>query len=1728
MECLKYNNIIQIKFCISFVIYYNVFRGVFLELPIEIIDDRYRVIKSLGGGGFSEVYLVEGPSGPCALKLLKGDVVLLKKAVLEEFRHEFQILKDMRHPNIAGILDFGFDESNQRYYYTSEYIEGTDFVSATEGKTIEEVTELIVEALRALEYLHSYQIHHFDIKAANVLVVGSAEPTVKIIDFGLAGLDPRGRIVGTPSYMPPEIAQREPADRRADLYSLGVLWYMALARKNPFRATNTEETIARQLTLVPPPPSSTNPTIPPWMDQIILRLLEKNPANRYQSAQAVIRDVNRLGKKHYKLETRETLLSYLPDEGRFIGRAAEIGCLEETAVRIASGDETGVHIALIAGPQGVGKTRLLTELKYRLQLKDIRVRQASAADGAGAGAWCDELEEHLATTGEMLSFVLDDAGRMADDNALAGRIVSLLYAARRPAAGVRLFVVLAARDDECRDALQPLRQAAHDQIALRAFTQQEVTDYLISLTGLSDPPTALLEGIYRRTEGNPLFMTEFIRSLIAGGGLFDEHGRWKQTLFEDVGVDFSKAILSDTVGDLLVGRVASFTEEQRRLLAALSVAGLPSHAADLGAWAVVDDPHAKVFALIQAGVLERLEGFAVQFRNGLMGQVLYDRMADEERRTLHDRIAGALEAAGEPRGRVLEHVSRGADRARALEAALALGERALASGRGHEAEEHFERALALVAAGDVELQVKVQMWLGEASLIAHDYGSAKERFSVVESFVARDAADPKAASWRVEVLVRLGGTYIKLQEPGRARAALGEAKEALSLAGGEVRSELVIDNFLAALLVQEGRPDEARRIFERTREAWMALGRDDRAKVNNNDLGMVLVSQGEFAAAQRILEDDVARAGELGDDLLIGRAHYHLAQLSLAQRDFMAAAEAYHRCVDVCRRSENTELLLRAYNGLGNAFQLAGDLAQSVAFYERGLALHERVGDLRGGAAIAVNIGIVETARGAYEPALDRLIPAVEYLRGVPQKAAVDWFALARGLLELGDVWHRKRREGEARACLEEARDIASRVPRAASLRFWILATLAEVALAEERSGEASELVGMMKPLAGRDDEQHKLEEIAGEVQRRRPVPSMVDVTTEEERAPAPKPRPAQEAQAYRRILEINKLIAVESDLDYVLKTVLYYALELARAEVGMVLLLDERGELAVACERNTTGSEAEERFSRTLARRAIAAGEPVMTDNAMEDARFEAEASVAAHRLQSVLCLPVRSRGRIIGALFLEHRSRAGAFAHADLSLIDAFADQMGLAIETARMLAGRARREEDLKVELSEASRRAEHYQELLEERGREGQFDLGPLIGRSSAMARVLRMVSKIAPTELSVFLCGETGTGKELIARALHANHPQRRAHRFVAINCGAIPATLMESELFGYKAGAFTGAARDKRGLIEEAHEGTLFLDEVSELELSLQVKLLRVLQERECVRVGATEVTPVDLRVVAASNRDIEEQVRQGTFREDLYYRLCQMRIDIPPLRERAEDLIALAAQFLAEAAPGRSLSLHPRLLRRLLSYPWPGNIRELHNVIQVASALAEGDVVDERAIPDNHPLSRMRSSGATQPSTASPLPASSPPSVSAQPQPSQGHEPAGGARTMIDAHNAYDPRKSWKDYERAIVVKCYEVNGHGARSAAAELGISIATLYNRIREWGLDDRANPAYQDPFIYTRGKKLDEYLPAVFAAALVASGSRPSVAIANLRVSQGYFYKVIRRVRHSADRTGGVGT
>ncbi|MBI3178382.1 MAG: sigma 54-interacting transcriptional regulator, partial [Deltaproteobacteria bacterium] len=366
---------------------------------------------------------------------------------------------------------------------------------------------------------------------------------------------------------------------------------------------------------------------------------------------------------------------------------------------------------------------------------------------------------------------------------------------------------------------------------------------------------------------------------------------------------------------------------------------------------------------------------------------------------------------------------------------------------------------------------------------------------------------------------------------------------------------------------------------------------------------------------------------------------------------------------------------------------------------------------------------------------------------------------------------------------------------------------------------------------------------------------------------------------AYREIVGFSEKLLRSQDLDHLLAALMDAVVDLTRADKGFLILFEDGDpvvRVALNVERQNI-DDAVEQLSDSIIAKVVREQQPVIVADAQGDREFKASASVINLKLHSVMCVPLAEGGELLGIIYLGSNKIVNLFEPTMLDAVTVFAAQASLLLRNA-MLLNRLRADN-----------------QALRDAVRDKHF--GDIIGACDGMQEVFRKIGKVAPTDVSVLITGETGTGKELIAHEIH-RRSDRAEGPFVVVNCGAIPENLLESELFGHVRGAFTGAVATREGRFQLAHGGTLFLDEIGEMPVALQVKLLRALQEKVITKVGGTKPDPVNIRVIAATHKNLDEEIKKGTFREDLYYRLNVVAIHLPPLRERDEDLM-LIARFL-------------------------------------------------------------------------------------------------------------------------------------------------------------------------------------------------------------------------------------
>jgi transcriptional regulator with GAF, ATPase, and Fis domain len=431
-------------------------------------------------------------------------------------------------------------------------------------------------------------------------------------------------------------------------------------------------------------------------------------------------------------------------------------------------------------------------------------------------------------------------------------------------------------------------------------------------------------------------------------------------------------------------------------------------------------------------------------------------------------------------------------------------------------------------------------------------------------------------------------------------------------------------------------------------------------------------------------------------------------------------------------------------------------------------------------------------------------------------------------------------------------------------------------------------------------------------------------------------PATSRVARNLNALLKISRIVHAIRDLNDLQGQLLDLIFEVVPAGRGAILLADSEGQQfnSTFARMRQAGQTQLVKVSRTVARQVLEQGIAMLGSDVPGSDELREVESLAASHVRSLLCVPLTVFQRVTGCIYLDSDSLSNRLNEEHLQLVTAIAGISAVALENARRLQWLEQENERLTVEISQ-------------ERS---------LVGEGERMKEVYQFLKRVAPIDSTVLIEGESGTGKELAARALHRNSP-RAGKLFVAINCSAIPETLLESDLFGHERGAFTGAAVQKKGRLEVADGGVVFLDEIGELAPTLQVKLLRVLQEREFERVGGTHPIKVDIRLIAATNCNLEQAVREGKFRQDLYYRLAVLKITMPTLRDRKDDIPMLVRHFVQKHA--KRCKVKPRPVSRealacLVNYDWPGNVRELENAIERALVLGSSDMILPEDLPES------------------------------------------------------------------------------------------------------------------------------------------------------------------------------
>jgi len=1525
-------------------------------LAEPLLAGRYRYVRELGRGATGRVILardVRTEDAPRALKVVPP-------AEAGRLSWEHELLTGIAHPNLAPVHElltvvdgapppfrFGPDVS----VLVEGFAPGARASRAIDGVALEArvgwVLDVGVAVGRALAAIHRVGLVHGDVKPDNV-VVGDDPLRAILVDLGLAR--PPGAAstaAGTPAFLAPEAWQGQ-RSTAVDLFALGATLHHLLGGKSALtdtRSASVAELWARATTS-PRGIASLPDSVPASLGRLIESLLSLEPAERPATAREAVSRLSSIraetGGEALSAEALAELAAAPTESERAMavsalplaGRRAELDLL--TRALQAPG------VVVVSGPAGAGRTRLVHEAVRRLQRARAEAKRpvpTFAVEVAGLG----DAPAHDAV------MLIEDADAI---DLAEGR--ALLAAAELD--GHSLVLVL--------ERSEPLDDADH-VVGLGAARSGAIGSILASALA-AKPSAALVDAALEASGGLPGRLCRLLAAALLDGR--------DPTRPETLRAASAQAGAAPTVLPAHGQNVAEH----------LAVAG-GSVAGDVLTEILGGDAAAGLSALAAEGAVSFGPTGEPRLRRDLV--IALSRGFDEERkREVAASLRGLVRSA---EARAFVHAALGDDDAsfesldRALAERRGRGDAEGAIGLARLAEAIFETAPptlglsladALRARGRYDEALEALASEGGASAVAlraeilRLLGRREEATELVaEALSATDDGTRFAA--------RATAARLMLDR-GEIAASLASATSAAAeaVATGHAVGEARVSEVAALSALYAGEPGEATELAERAIAA-ARRGRAPEIEARGHAVAAsVALSRGEVRrAAERY-----GRAFELAE--AAGERHaaaaflLNLGVTRLDAGDLGPATDALRQGARRLARLGRDQDLSRALYNLGLAGVLAGDDDLATIAVKSARAAADRANDRSASAfaavleaELALRDGKLARARAAAIEAAERAADATARDRAV--------VASRRALIHaaLGEIDEATRAEGEAReAAAEDGSDLARTEHAVAVARVALSAGGPEDAVAAAAEARASaERFGTYEARLRATLSSADAADASGDHDAARrhlsSARALLDTAANTlppaararmrgvgayQRAFAAVPRAdgsIPDSDRWRRLVFYARRLTAERRVGRLYEEVLDAAIDLSGAERGFIVLRDDDGSLRVRVARGLDRraiAQSEQLFSRSLSARAIDSGSPISTVDALRDERLDAAASVHALALRSVVAVPFKHEGDVRGAIYLDDRLRPGAFGPDDVRLLSDLADLASIALDGAERL----RRERRQARRLEVRGRRLEHQVEtqarqiesLRRSAGTSAADGLG-IVGRGAAMQKTLALVERVAPANVPVLVTGESGTGKELVARALHKL--SRRADApFVIENVSAIPETLLESELFGHVRGAFTGADKNRVGLFEAASGGTLFLDEIGEMSPAMQAKLLRAVQEGEIRPVGSERARNVDVRLVAATHRDLPALVAKGSFREDLYYRLAVVTIELPPLRERPEDIPPLVAHFL-ERHGDSDVAIDDRALSRLCAFAWPGNVRQLENEIQRALVMSQGDL---------------------------------------------------------------------------------------------------------------------------------------------------------------------------------------
>lgn len=1507
---------------------------------------RYEAKRLIGAGGMAAVYLAHDrlQNREVAAKYAKRDP---RNRIKQEFIRLFRL----HHGSL--VTAYEYHQADDGEFFTMEYCRGLPvnraFGNVPDPVKPRRLLEIWGALTEALAYLHGRGIIHGDLKPENILLDSRG---IKIIDLGLAlrrQRDDGEEFRGTFAYGAPEVLSGEDdQSASSDIYSLGLILFDLVIGRLPSYDVRVS------------PQGNWNTAVrehlPAELAEILVSMLRYDPLDRPSPAARLLQALSETG----KIKPSERIHGF-----KFSGRRQELSKLGSILAVPTPGAVS------IAGPAGCGKSRLLAEANF---LAQVTGRESHLA--------CT-MPQDVSLVNQMprgAVLCLDDvSGRLRDDLRVARGDLCLIVT------GKDMARFGAAADGGCRISLNPL-----DADAYPVFLKE-------MYPGMDEGTLGRLSlHLAERTGGNLHYTRHLLNHWLEQAYISRQRSAWRvdwMRLWDD-------AKRPAAIELELECEWRALSDAERGWLRQLAVARRSDGAADRdGAgspdfW--VGENRAMRCGLMEGFILER---YMAEDRDGVFRQLrqwvaMSGGCSFDQWRAM-SRLSLDREWAAVARER-FDAACRSKDDESAIYfgqkliafSALAIDERLTLAGelvRLYVYQRRHQQAIAVLRSLPGQLRWdQFEQW---ASIYIYPiYG--KDCDSIASAIAAGKILIQPDDDLTLNRVAIWDGLIIALQGDGeRGKAAIQSALEAMGAAPGAKASRALGYYFLSEIASGQGNNQEvcancfkALECIDSGAEPLMFLQ-------SNRKIGGVYVKQGEYQKADEIYVKCIDALKNIVPEGTLIPVYISLACLYMRLCDNRRAMEylvrawqytgdntdetdraliltnlaiihagsgQYHLALEMYREAARTLLelnnkagYLQALCNMSSSENALGKDRKALRLLDKGLAIAREVSDESLEAMVLKNLGFFEYDHDEYRKSLDYLGQSVALYEKLGQE--INRYIIETGVLDsifLDDrsaagYWEslmekyppitafdhtgmkyidgmKQIRDGSVnkglRTAFEAGKEMKGNGDRSGAAFIWLRS--GEMAL---RQDQPSVLPGIIQCLSQAAHEFEQLGEHKSLDKTRR-------LLARAEMALSKSPNVYLSYPMLSGLYELCSAIGTHDQPTAVAGKALNLVMELLGVERGGIFLKEPGGELVLAAQADLDSQTRRDAYEYSLhsLERAVDGDDLIYTNDTELDAAFKSRLSIQTNKIRSLLCAPIVFREGALGAIYLDSRLRTNLFDAAQRKFLKAMVDILGAVLEGSQLLRRMDEENKSLKKQASSA---------------------LSGIIGEAPEMAALTGQVRTVAPVDISVLITGETGTGKELIARSIH-ELSLRHNKEFVAIDCGALPENLLEAELFGYAKGAFTDAKADKAGLFETAEGGTIFLDEVNSASKAVQARLLRVIETGKLRRVGETRERQVNVRLICATNSDLDGEIESGSFRKDLYYRIKEVGLHLPPLRERKRDILVLAEffkrRFMAQFSRKR-MRFSADAQRALLGYRWPGNVRELEHVVKSAVLLAPG-----------------------------------------------------------------------------------------------------------------------------------------------------------------------------------------